>query len=256
LAVYRGFETNAAIAGDGRIWSAIEAAYGRRDLFETRRRPMGAEASKASRRRRRASMPIDPDALAAIDAFEHIRGKGAAGVLRRLRSDDHVANVNDAWRQIKNCAGYNIEAGAKVVQNIIVQFRYAKLVTAAFPRFAPQVLLIKKARRDAETLARSLNRTGLRPNDIEPLLQPVFHWLDQRERALSIPPARLGLSKKFTIPSAPRLVFMRCLSGDMMDLFGAPLDEAVAALTSVVFEPTTAEQVRNARTGRRRRRSV
>jgi hypothetical protein len=52
---------------------------------------------------------------------------------------------------------------------------------------------------------------------------------------------------------APRLAFMRGLSAHIVDIFGAPLDAAVAELTNVVFKTadTTAEDVRNARTGRR-----
>jgi hypothetical protein len=203
-------------------------------------------------------MVLDPAALAAIDEYVRRHGAGARTILLRLLSDKYAAKVNDAWKQMRLCRGYDIGIGGEIVRQIVLEYRLARLAGgAAFPRFARELKYISRARSRLERAARlTIEENPQSEQLVQWETRKLLWWLDERERVLRVPHKRFGFTRKRHGIEAQRLAFMRLLSAHISDIFGQPLDEAVAALTSVVFATDrTADQVRNARTGRRTKRT-
>jgi hypothetical protein len=92
----------------------------------------------------------------------------------------------------------------------------------------------------------------------------LLNWIqglfDEKLKAFSEKVRGPRVSRELQTPAGRRGVFMRKMSKVMVEIFGTPLDEAVAALTDVAFErppsSTTEKQVRYARARDIRRRGV
>jgi hypothetical protein len=197
-------------------------------------------------------------AIAALDEYEkmHVRAFVSSDrhLLRRLRNKGNAAYLGEAWQQFRKYrrkddddqllikyifSAWHFSLEAKELLGAYHADEYARLRLCAEQLSAffadPKVQWTGE-----ETAAR-----------VEQLLQSLswaIAMFARCEHEILTLPQRLGLTRELEASTGPRVTFTTKITVAMRALCGRPLDAAVAALASIVFEThVTVNQVIKAR---------
>jgi hypothetical protein len=199
-------------------------------------------------------------ANAAFVEFERTHGSGLPNADRRLldrfRDKDNDALLGKAWQLIEKHRKRD-DDDQILIKWIFSAWHLAQEASSMLDAYAPAAADFKLLRRCAEVVHAFFTASRLQPageettEHVERVLQSLtwaMEFFDRGQREISTLPERLSLSRQLNAPTGPRVTFTTNMTEAMLALFGQPLDEAVAALASIVFQTdVTVDQVRSAR---------
>jgi hypothetical protein len=193
------------------------------------------------------------------------RAQADAQFLNRIISEDRVI---DAWARMRECAPIGEQEEQVIDEQVIKAMLDARTDAERLPQLhadpkMESTLLILKAGADLLYEHFLHTQEPFSDNRRDAVLR-LLNWIqglfDEKLKAFSEKVRGPTVSRQLQTPAGRRGVFMRKMSKVMVEIFGTPLDEAVAALTDVAFErpssSTTVKQVMTARMYRQRRAKV
>jgi hypothetical protein len=199
-------------------------------------------------------------AKAAFDEFARTQGAGLSvadgRLLARFRDEDNHALLGKAWPLIEKYRKRD-DDDQLLIKNIFSSWHFAQEAPSMLDEYATATGDFQLLRRYAEKLHAFFSGTRLQASgeqtteQVERLLQSLtwaMEMFDRGQQEISMLPERLGLSRELDAFRGPRVTFTTKMTVATLALFGRPLDEAVAALASIVFQTdVTVDQVRSAR---------
>jgi hypothetical protein len=244
--------------------------------FAMGRRGMPDYSMKAKRRAwQRAKEAADAVEAAALGK----KGEDAAGgaarqerlLLDRLRDENHVRSVGEAWLRIERHFK-NGDEGQRVVRGLLDALTLSKNIALMPVDYRRSMKHLKELKGFADQLyayftdriardplwmivagSRLSNERNFR--DMVVSLERIRLFLAGREEQFSHIFGQMGLTREIKAPVAQRVVFNAALSNAMHNIFGEWLDEVVCILTEVALGmETNIDQVEHARKNTARRR--
>jgi hypothetical protein len=196
-------------------------------------------------------------AIAALDEFERMHGKGLSAadrrLLDRLRNEDNGALLGKAWRQFRKYRK-NDDDDQLLITYLFSAWHFAleaKEMLKAFP-VDDYIRLRRCAEQLSAFFTSRVEWSGEQTAAHVALLLRSLSWAIDMfatcEREILQMPDRLGLSRQLKASTGQRVTFTTKMTVAVLALCGRPLDAAVAALASIVMEAeVTDDQVIKAR---------
>jgi hypothetical protein len=195
--------------------------------------------------------------LAAIDEFKRtdVIGLSEADreLLARFHREDYAELVSIVGQFLEQHRKYPDDVRRFII-DILTAWHFALEAPATRAAWVPALEDIERTKWCAKQICGFLLSKRVEFHDGAPARQLIqlLWWLTEQltraERELSLLPARLPTTRKMQAATAPRVLFMDCMTHAMSAIFCVTDHSAVAALVDIVFETaeaTTADQVRD-----------